>query len=203
MTAISSLLRSLSRLWRLPLPNDVKETFWRCFLNGLPTGARLHQKDAGGRCGCNATSPRPDRLHHFALCPIAKAVLDVIISCLPPAAAPNLAVALRLPLAPPHIHQGVWDIVALAACAAMDRGRRHWVHRLLSATPSRPVPRGPALAAEASTAAISSFWEVLQDACFFPLPLEWRGQVGATHPFLRWDTAAECWVVFRPPTPSL
>lgn len=203
ITAISSLLSSLSRLWRLPLSNDLKETYWRCFLNGLPTAARMHKKNARGRCGCNATSPRPDRLHHFATCPVAVAVLDVIASCLPPAAEPNLVVALRLPLAPPRIHQGVWDIVSLAACAAMDRGRRHWVHRLLSATPSSPVSRGPALAAHASSVAISTFWEVLQDACFAPLPLDWRVQVGATHPFIRWDTAAERWAVSRPLAPSL
>ena len=27
----------LSKLWRLPLPNTLKQTYWYCFLNGMPT----------------------------------------------------------------------------------------------------------------------------------------------------------------------
>lgn len=63
--ALACLETNLRRLWKLPIPNDKKEVYWRCFLNALPTAARRHCNDP---CGCGDPMLRPDRKHHFGDC---------------------------------------------------------------------------------------------------------------------------------------
>ena len=71
VTAMEAMRRTLTALWRLPLPNTLKQTFWYFFLDALPIAARLHQR---GPCGCGATPTKPNRRHHFAECPVTTAV---------------------------------------------------------------------------------------------------------------------------------
>ncbi|PRW05685.1 Transposon TX1 uncharacterized 149 kDa [Chlorella sorokiniana] len=113
----------LQRLWRLRCDNGLKEPFWLLAHNGLPTAARLQSS-----CKCGAAAPG-DRLHHYWACPVAAAVLSSI------AAAAGGSIprhAIWLCRAPAGIYAGVWDLVCLAAVAAMDHGRRtlyalkHW-----------------------------------------------------------------------------
>lgn len=181
---------TLSRLWSLPVPNPAKETFWRCFHDALPTAARLHQR---WRCGCNAPLHSPGRKHHFHDCPIAVAVADTIAAKLPASTDTPLWPAIRAAKPPPNISQPIWDIVCLAACAAMDAGRRHFVHATQFAQPR--ATRTPALITESTAFAVAYFWEELDVATACPLPATWRTGIPDNHPFIRWSPATSRWVV--------
>jgi hypothetical protein len=189
--AVEAMRRSLTALWLLPLPNDLKQPFWYCFLNAFPTAARLHKNQ---RCGCGAPDARPDRRHHFADCPVAQAVVDAISGCLPDRPGSNVLAELRAVSPPPTVHAGVWSIVLLAACSAMETGRR----RLRSQVATAGASRGAALAAVVAEYAVDKFWLVLAQASRAPLPQRWRAAAGPPHPFLRWDAACSRWRVHRP-----
>ena len=190
VTAMEAMRRALTALWRLPLPNTLKQTFWYCFLDALPTAARLHRRHP---CGCGAAPPMPDRRHHFADCPVAAAVIHAVSDC-----APHLGEAvlshLRTASPPAGVHAGVWSVVALAACSAMEAGRR----ALWSREATGGARRGAVLAEDVACYAVDEFWSVLTLASRAPLPLRWRRQVGPLHPFLRWDAACSRWRVHRP-----
>ena len=189
--AQATMQRVLRTLWSLPLPNQLKQPFWFCFLDALPTAQRMHQRQ---RCGCGAGEASPGRLHHFAHCAVAQAVVAQITASLPAREGANVLAELRAVSAPPAIHAGVWSIVALAACAAMETGRRRLWHRVHEAK----VRPGPALAAEVSSFAVDEFWAFLTAASHAPLPVSWRGNAMAPHPMLGWDAESERWVVPRP-----
>ena len=189
--AMHSVLRAL---WRLPLPNKLKQPFWYCFLDALPTAERMHKRQ---RCGCGAGESSPGRLHHFAQCAVAEAVVAAITAGLPERQGANLLAELRAVSAPPGVHVGVWRIVALAACAAMDAGRRRLWHRV-HADKARP---GPALADEVSSFAVDELWAFMSAASRAPLPMSWRKGAALPHPLLGWDAETERWVVPLPAIP--
>ena len=184
---------ALRRLWRLPFSNHLKQTFWYCFLNGLPVAARMpaaHPRP----CGCGTSGARPDRRHHFAECPAAQAVVQAIQAALPAPAPPNLLADLRAVSPPAGIHVGVWSVVALAAVNAMEAARRRQAHL----QQQRLRRRGADLAAELATFSLESFWTTLSIAAAAPLPTSWREKVPADHPFLGWDAPTARWLVRRP-----
>jgi len=183
----------LRALWRLPLPNELKQPFWYCFLDALPTAERLHTRQ---RCGCGDGESSPGRLHHFAQCAVAEAVVAAITAGLPERQGGNVLVELRAVSTPPGVHAGVWRIVALAACAAMEAGRRRLRHRV-QADKARP---GSALAAEVSSFAVDEFWAFMTAASRAPLPVSWRKNAAMPHPLLGWDAETERWVVPLPAT---
>jgi len=189
--AQTAMRLALQKLWRLPLPNALKQPFWYCFLDAFPTAARLHTRR---HCGCGASGAFPDRRHHFADCPVARAVVETVQRSLPARTAANVLADLRTVTTPPGSHGGVWSIVALAAAYAMEAGRRRLSHRVLATG----VRRGADLAAEASEVAAEAFWSVLADACRAPLPVSWRTAAPVPHPFLGWDAEGACWTVHRP-----
>jgi hypothetical protein len=193
LAAAAAMRAVLRRLWKLPLPNTLKQTFWYCFLNGLPTSARMPAAPPRP-CGCGTGDARPDRRHHFADCPAAQAVVQAVAASLPPRDAPNLLAELRAVTPPPGLHAGVWGIVALAAMDAMDAARRRQSHLLQQ----RLAQRGAELAAEMASFSVLSFWSTLSEAARAPLPPTWRKQVPADHPFLGWDATASCWTVRQP-----
>lgn len=178
---VAALLR---RLWRLRCDNCLKEPFWLLVHDGLPTAARLRTT-----CKCGAPGPG-DRLHHYWACPVAAAVTGAV------AAAAGRAVprhAIWLCRAPPGIHAGVWDLVCLAAIAAMDHGRR-----VLYALSTGPPPGAP-LAAVAGRTARARFWSHLTDFLAFGCaPLTWREQCSSGHPFIHIEPATNSLVVHYP-----
>lgn len=124
--SIASAQRSL---WRLHWDNHFKEIFWRLVLDGLATAARLHMDQQP--CICRQAQC-PDRRHHFWDCPVAQAVVASMGAQLvgshalhPPARlTPRHVMLMRPP--DTHsgpLHQGVWQVVCLAAINAMDLGR--------------------------------------------------------------------------------
>jgi hypothetical protein len=189
--AQASMHSVLRALWRLPLSNDLKQPFWYCFLDALPTAERLHTRQ---RCGCGAGESKPGRSHHFAQCTVAKAVVAAITAGLPERQGANVIAELRAVSTPPRVHAGVWRIVALAACAAMEAGRRRLWHRV-HVDKVRP---GTALAAEVSDFAVDDFWAFMSAAARAPLPVSWRQSAATPHPLLGWDVETERWVVPRP-----
>jgi hypothetical protein len=76
--ALARLPTLFAQLWRLRWDNSVKEVFWRLVYDGLPTAARQHRPFS---CACDSFSP--DRLHHFWDCPVAKAVVSILVDRLP------------------------------------------------------------------------------------------------------------------------
>lgn len=111
---------------------------WRLLLNGV-RGAGGHDICPAGACPCGWQLPaayRVDadackmlgapalRMHHFWQCPVACAVVQQVQSQLP--AGRQLACSsLWLGLCPDDaVHAGVWDVVCLAAVAAMEYGRK-------------------------------------------------------------------------------
>ena len=174
----------LQRLWRLRCDNGLKEPFWLLAHNGLPTAARLQSS-----CKCGAAAPG-DRLHHYWACPVAAAVLSSI------AAAAGGSIprhAIWLCRAPAGIYAGVWDLVCLAAVAAMDHGRR-----TLYALSTGPPPEAP-LSAIAGRSARARFWSNLADFIAFDCaPLSWRDHCPTGHPFIHTHPATSKLVVHCP-----
>ena len=124
---------------------------------------------------------------------MALAVVRTVSDCLS-ATDTNILAALRLVSPPPAVHAGVWSVVALAACAAMEAGRRN----LWRQVAIEGVPRGDALATRAAATATDDFWAILALASRSPLPVAWRRLVGTAHPFLYWDALHSRWRVRRP-----
>ena len=123
-----SVLQAQRDLWHLRWDNHLKEHYWRLVLNGLATAARLHIDSQ--QCLCSAV--RPDRLHHFWACPVARGVVEAMSAqlvgqfALPSGQALEACHVLLMqppPTAPASIHLGVWQVVCLAALNAMDVGR--------------------------------------------------------------------------------
>jgi hypothetical protein len=177
------------RLWRTPLPGVVKETLWRLAYDGLPTGARMHIAQLGTASGCPCGADSADRAHHFWDCVVAQGVRDVITEGAAGAGRPLHAFTrahLWLATCPEGLHQGVWDIVALCAVAAMDKGRRYMVAQAHFAEP--PAPRGLELGRRAAERAQVHFWELLHEfaagGCS-PRGVSPHKPLGTSHPFLR------------------
>ncbi len=175
--------RLLSRLWAVNWENCHKEPFWRLVLNGLPTVARLHGLVSTCTCGQQPAG----REHHYWACPIAHSVVGTVAASLAsyqPAAPPLRLANIWLAQAPDGTRQDIWDVVCLAAVAAMDFGRRLAVHRHLAAPPSVASPfavgAAPALLPAACSRAAARFWELLTDFAALPNPF---GTIGPGHPF--------------------
>ncbi len=205
----TTIIETLPKLWRLPCDNMLKEVFWRLVYDALPTAARMHCSDP---CGCGAAAP--GRQHHYWDCPVAAAVVDEVAAGLssrfrpvhrhhiwltiPPSPAASHASASS-PL--PQLHEGAWQLVSLAALAAMDHGRRLMHRRLHFDTPS--FSPGHALAGIAARSAVARFWDLLQELCSSgALPMRWRTSIPSCHPYIQWCPSSLRWrVAFGAPVP--
>jgi hypothetical protein len=198
--APASMRRLLANLWSLKCGNDMKEVFWRLFHNGFPTAGRLHA--SGQRCGAGCSAVSPGRLHHFWECPVAQAVVAVLSAGLrrhcsrqpQPCAAPHL-LATNVWLASPPSHCGVqawaWQLVCLAAVAAMEHGRQ-----VLRALQLDSGALGAVAVVGVQRRAVARFWDLLSAAC--SLGLLPRGQGGSPHqPCLEYEAGRRRW---RPAT---
>lgn len=187
--AVPPLIALLERLWRLRWSNRHKETFWRLIYNGLPTAARMHKPTP---CACG--HPSPCRSHHFWDCPIAKALLADISTQLP-GAPPQSQAVLWLALPPATCHPEVWDVVCLAAVAALDSARRRMVLQLHNGF---SIPGAPEWTEPLSTHAIAHFWRLLADFCGAEAaPPAWREHLSGSHPFICYSPTNSSFCVSR------
>lgn len=189
---VDELRALLKRLWRIRWENKRKEPFWRLVYDAFPTAARMHLQDPC-RCGAVATA---DRHHHFWACPVAQSVVAAItaaVSAARPLAAPLPKAAIWLARPPAGVYCGVWEVVCLAAVAAMDHGRRK-----MYALSTGPPPATPVHDVCARSAA-ARFWDLLSD--FVSLgcaPSSWRGRAPPGHPFIHFHADSNAFVVHRP-----
>ncbi|KAI3427176.1 hypothetical protein D9Q98_007113 [Chlorella vulgaris] len=181
----------LARLWRVRWENCHKEPFWRLVCDAVPTASRLHMDQP---CQCGGAPA--DRRHHFWTCPVARGVVDSIAGeltarqLLP---APLAAAHIWLAAAPAGVHGGVWDVVSLAAVAAMDHGRRRMYAMSLAPPPLPP------LVPVCLRSARARFWTLLTD--FVALrcaPASWQAHLPPGHPFIYFDAAAATFKVALP-----
>lgn len=183
----------LKRLWRVRWENARKEPFWRLVHNALPTSARMG--DAATPCLCGGPAPA-DRAHHFWACPVAAAVVSAVsaaAAAAQPHPTPLARAALWLARPPPAVHRGVWQVVCLAAVAAMDHGRKR-----MYALSSGPPPATP-LHVSCARSSVARFWDLLSD--FVALrcaPDSWRERLTPAHPFIAFDPATSTFRVHRP-----
>ena len=121
------------------------------------------------------------RQHHFWECPVAVAVRAALQPFVA-GGAPLTREHVWLATAPPGWAQCAWDVVALAAIAAMDAGRRAGLRKRRPAGP-------PAAAADAaSLRAVTQLWAALQDFTELGLPQRRRREwlaLRPDHPVLR------------------
>ena len=186
----------LRRMWSLRWDNVHKEVLWMLALNGLPTPARLHQP--GQVCGCGEAEGA-GREHLYADCRAASHVRAAVATELRGRFGLGGGHLQRqhLWLAQPPVgalHQGVWDVVCLAALNAMDKARiLMWARQR-----EQHQQPGAALADAAGKQAVAHFWALLADFCGLnKAPRRWQEEVHGEHPFLRWVVAEKRWRVSR------
>ena len=189
---VDELRALLKRLWRIRWENKRKEPFWRLVYDAFPTAARLH---TAAPCLCGGPGPA-DRHHHFWACPVAEAVVSAIsaaVTAAQPLAAPLPKASIWLGRPPPGVYRGVWEVVCLAAVAAMDHGRRRMF--ALSTGPPPPTP----LHVSSSRSAVARFWEFLCDfTALRCVPVSWQSRLPLGHPFIHFDPAVPSFRVHRP-----
>ena len=194
---LGELQRLLRRLWRLPWENCQKEPFWRLIYDAFPTAARLHLDEP---CMCGGAPA--DRHHHYWSCPVAQAVTDSISAALAerqPQHAPQPLTLGQLWLARPPggVHEGVWQVVCLAALRAMDGGRRRMY--ALRFGPANPPPHFASLVASSARFAVRRFWSLLADFVGLGrVPRTWRARCPPGHPFIYFDPTSRSFTVDRP-----
>lgn len=163
-------------------------------LNGVASAERFGR--TAQRCGCNQVAGA-GRAHIFHECAAAQPLFTAIQT--------ELSAALGSPvtLTRRHIwlaerpvqsmHQGIWDLVCLAAIAAMDRGRAFLYKKVVTGT----WP-GAALGAAAGRKVVADFLGNLADFCGLnAAPAEWQVLVPVDHPFLTFDSESSRWRVRR------
>ena len=186
----------LRRMWSLRWDNEHKEVLWKLALDGVPTPARLHQPEQA--CGCGEAEGA-GREHLFADCRAASHVRAAVAAELRGRFGLGGSHLQRqhLWLAQPptgELHQGVWDVVCVAALNAMDKARvTMWARQ----SEQHQAPSA-ALADAAGKQAVAHFWALLADFCGLNMaPQRWQAEVSDEHPFLRWVAAQSQWRVFR------
>lgn len=116
--------------------------------------------------------------HYFWDCPVAQAVIAEVCAALRPHVTHLHRSHVWLCIPPcPAVCPAVWRVVCLAACAAMNEGRKHmWKHHLSVAQPTRDTRRAAVL--DARRAAVRAFWCNLSDFVR-ALPTARRAWLGA------------------------
>ena len=178
---VATQRRTFRRLWALVWENRHKEAYWRLAVNGF-AGFGMHAAQRGrgeatARCPCGVRMDAGDRIHHFWDCIIAQALRDELTEH---AGVPILRTDLWLVRAPAPLAQPVWDVVCLAAVAALELGRQQLY---ASRAAERLAPR--AAIGRVSVAVVADFWARLSSYARLRLPPRgWAQAVPAGHPFL-------------------
>jgi hypothetical protein len=176
----------LGDVWAMRWDNHRKEAVFRLALDAVH--AVRFQQLTGASCACGAVGQ--GRAHAFWDCPVAAAVASAIRSQLP-----RGTVLRREHLwlgRPPAgcLDRRVWQLVAVAAVAAMTSGLK-----LLSAWAQtsgvgrgvrRPPPRVDQRAGAAARQAVVAFWAFLQDFAVVQRgPKQWVEELPLSYPFLQ------------------
>jgi hypothetical protein len=215
VTPASTVPAVLARLWPIRWEREHKETLWRLAIDGVPLPGNTHlhrmqpeQCGCGGYGGSGPQSCSP-RAHHFWECPVAKAVVAQIAAHVP---GPISRAHVWLAEAPAGVQQCVWDVVALAALAAMERARAGLravagpaamgtgvavgaAEAEAAPQPQQQPPPDGAAAGSATTAtpppievakarAVVDFWQRVRGWAALGTPRKGWGGVGADHPIL-------------------
>jgi hypothetical protein len=123
------------------------------------------------------------RRHLFWDCFVARTLREELVAALAgPGAAPGSVIDrphLWLVLPPPGLHPCVWDVVALAALAAIEKGRQHMYRGGAS-----PAPLRRAQLVGIGAEVVADFWaRVASFAALGLVPDGWS-LVSSAHPFL-------------------
>ena len=178
----------VQQAWRAPVDGRVKEIFLRLAVNGVNAAG-------GGRitfaapCACGwAAAPgshsHVHREHAFWECPVAQAVRLQLQTSMPPrVAVQRRHVWLLSSPDAEHCTAQVWQVVAMVALLAMERGRATlWSARRQLQHGELPAEADPLQVARRH--AVGRFWVLLMDVAATTTRLEdWPG-VGEQHPFL-------------------
>jgi hypothetical protein len=175
--AVKSLSATLKRLWKIKWENEYKEPFWRLCADGF-AGFSMHRSQLSGpiiaKCPCGTSMTEGDRSHHFWECAVAQSLRMNLEGCLTCQLSRN---HLWLVNPPDGVKGVVWDIVCLAAIAALERGRQYlYKHRNEGAAPD--------IVNLATVHVESSFWERLTSFATVGGNIKGWESVGEDHPFL-------------------
>jgi hypothetical protein len=177
----------LGSVWAMRWDNHRKEAVFRLALDAVH--AVRYQQLTGATCACGAVGQ--GRAHAFWDCPVAAAVVGAVRSQLPQ------GTVLRREHfwlgRPPvgRLDQGVWEVVAVAAVAAMLSGLKRlsaWAHTSGGGRGARhrPPPCMDQRAGAAARQAVVAFWAFLQDFAVVQRgPEQWVEGLPLSHPFLQ------------------
>ena len=180
----------LSNLWRLGCGNIIKEPYWRLVLDALPTARRRGAETE--QCCCGASSA--DREHHYWRCQLAQRMVTAMDDELMAFAArhgrvhtPLTAAEVWLCRPPVGVLPWLWQLVCMAAIAAMEFGRRGAARLQLS----EPPTSAEAALIIMGRSAEARLWELLAEAASgHKLPTQQSGQ---QQPFLQFDSEKKAW----------
>lgn len=206
--ALGDFRETLGRLWRLRWENEHKEALWRLAAHGIAgfpmMRGRAGREGVSGsgqvvRCPCGAVFVRPGvcavRRHLFWDCFVARTLLEDISETLRARGGVEVTAVERphlwLVVAPAGLHARVWDVVGLAALAALERGRQ----RMYSAFGDTSVLSRPTLV-RIGAYVVADFWARLASYAALGLPPPGWSSVPGDHPFL---ANVDGRVVFRGP----
>jgi hypothetical protein len=177
----------LNSVWALRWDNHRKEAVFRLALDAVH--AVRFQQLTGASCACGAVGQ--GRAHAFWDCPVAAAVVSAIRSQLPQGSVLRREhLWLGRPPAGP-LDRGVWEVVAVAAIAAMLSGLKlllAWARAsgVWGGVRRRPPPRVDQRAGLAARQAVVAFWAFLQDFAVVQRgPKQWVEGLPLSHPFLQ------------------
>ena len=178
---------ALRRLWRLRWENDHKEALWRLAVHGV-TGFPLARGKAGRgrgvRCPCGVVVTEGGRCwirrHLFWDCFVARTLreeIDAAMGTSGPSVVQRFHLWLVVP--PTGVRPCVWDVVALAAVAALEKGRQRMFR---GGAPASPLSRAQLVGV--GSAVVADFWARVASFAALGIAPDGWATVPAVPPFL-------------------
>ena len=189
---------TLRRLWAIKWEREHKETLWRLAVDGVPLPGNTHLRGTpvepcacggfGGAAGQQQAPQCSPRAHHFWECPVAQAVIQQVTAYVPGTIS---RANVWLAEAPIGVQQCVWDVVSLAALAAMERARaglravnRRAAPPTLGGDAQEPADALATPLEVAIARAVLDFWQRVQGFAELGVPRRGWDGVGPDHPIL-------------------
>jgi hypothetical protein len=182
--AAAAFAATLRRAWQLPWEPRHKEPLWRLALNGFAAFPLHSRALASGQpppvCPCGAAMLAGPRRHHFWDCPLAAALRAHLELAVAPARISRASLWL---LRPPHgVAPPVWDVVCMAALAALELGRQQLYGNRVG--PGAAASAAAGQVATSVAAVLADFWARLHSFASLGGPRPGWDAVPAVHPFL-------------------